>query len=100
MEIQSFILGVFSVVVAVISVVAVVGFFKVNNLEKKLTSIEKDNDMNFSNTHREMHSQIEHIRSLIETSNRDIYSTIDSRLDKLESKITKDKTTKKELLHS
>jgi predicted PurR-regulated permease PerM len=77
MDILSFILGMSIVVVIAVAVVAVIAFVKVNKLNKEIESIHQIYTGEFERVHRDMTD-----------SARNIYSNMDSRLDKLESKIT------------
>jgi transcription initiation factor TFIIIB Brf1 subunit/transcription initiation factor TFIIB len=76
MDILSFILGMSIVVVIAVAVVAVMAFVKVNKHNKEIETIHTIMGNEFDRTNRE--------RDLIVS---DINRTIDSRLDKLESKI-------------
>ena len=89
MDILSFILGMSVVVVIAVAVVAVMAFVKVNKTNK-------DNKDRFQS----LYTSIDDLHRIIgqenENQNRergeivnDIYRTIDSRLDKLESKLIK-----------
>jgi cell division protein ZapA (FtsZ GTPase activity inhibitor) len=76
MDILSFILGMSIVVVIAVSVVAVITFVRVNKQEEKIKQIEQF-------LTREIENQMRDRDRIID----DIYRTIDSRLDKLESKL-------------
>ena len=77
MDILSFILGMSIVVVIAVAVVAVIAFVKVNKLNKEIESIHVIFSGEFERVNRD--------RTELE---RQIFSVMDSRLDKLESKIT------------
>lgn len=77
MDILSFILGMSIVVVIAVAVVAVMAFVKVNRLNKEIESIHVIFSGEFERVNRD--------RTELE---RQIFSVLDSRLDKLESKIT------------
>jgi predicted Holliday junction resolvase-like endonuclease len=77
MDILSFILGISIVVVIAVAVVAVIAFVKVNRLNKEIESIHTIYSGEFERVNRDRTD-----------SERQIYSVLDSRLDKLESKIT------------
>jgi len=80
MEILSFVLGMSVVVVIAVSVVAVIGFFKARKIEKELEHIGED-------VYRQIErNQIDYNRRADELENH-IFSQLDSRLDKLESKL-------------
>jgi hypothetical protein len=77
MDILSFILGMSIVVVIAVAVVAVIAFVRVNKLNKEIDSIHTIYSGEFDRVNRD--------RADLE---RQVYSVLDSRLDKLESKIT------------
>ena len=80
MEILSFVLGMSAVVVIAVSVVAVIGFVKARKIEKELESISEDI------YHLIVKNQIDFNRRADELENN-IFSQLDSRLDKLENKL-------------
>jgi signal transduction histidine kinase len=80
MEILSFVLGMSVVVVIVVSIVAVIGFVKARKIEKELESISEDI------YHLIDKNQIDFNRRADELENN-IFSQLDSRLDKLENKL-------------
>ena len=80
MEILSFVLGMSVVVVIAVSVVAVIGFVKARKIEKELESISEDI------YHLIDKNQIDFNRRADELENN-IFSQLDSRLDKLENKL-------------
>ena len=77
MDILSFILGMSIVVVIAVAVVAVIAFVKVNKTNKEIETI-----------HTIIGNEVERMNRNREDDVRNLYSTLDSRLDKLESKIT------------
>jgi len=77
MDILSFILGMSIVVVIAVAVVAVIAFVKVNKLNKEIREVEQCLGREIENQNRERENAI-----------NDVYRTLDSRLDKLESKFT------------
>ena len=77
MDILSFILGMSIVVVIAVAVVAVIAFVKVRNHSKEIELV-----------HTIMSTEMERVRRDIDDRERNLYSVLDSRLDKLESKIT------------
>lgn len=83
MDILSFILGIALVVVIGLSIVAVISFVKVRKIEKQIEHLTSDIfqklDRDLSDTHRR-----------IDELENNVFSQMDSRLDKLENKfITK-----------
>ena len=77
MDILSFILGMSLVVVIAVAVVAVMAFVKVKKHNKEIELI-----------HTIMGGEFERVNRDITDAVRNVYSNMDSRLDKLESKIT------------
>ena len=77
MDILSFILGMSIVVVIAVAVVAVIAFVKVRKHNKEIETIHNIMGNEFDRVHREREREI-----------TDVYRTLDSRLDKLESKLT------------
>ena len=92
METLSFILGMSLVVVIVIAVVAIVGFFKVRSVEKQFNEYRQNFIVEFDNRTKDIHDNISHINDSlhrrIDNTEREIFSQLDSRLDKLEAKLT------------
>jgi predicted PurR-regulated permease PerM len=80
METLSFVLGMASVVVIAVAIVAVYAFVKVRQVRQELYS-----------TQLTLSSEIENVYRTIHEEKINIYSSIDSRLDKLESKLTNKK---------
>ena len=80
METLSFVLGMALVVVIAIAIVAVYAFVKVRQVKQELQSAE----LNIS-------TEIERVYRTIHDEKNNMYSSIDSRLDKLESKLTNKK---------
>jgi hypothetical protein len=76
MDILSFILGMSMVVVVAVAIVAVIAFVKVNKLSKEIETIHTVMGIEIETQNRERENVI-----------NDVYRTLDSRLDKLESKI-------------
>ena len=76
MDILSFILGMSMVVVVAVAIVAVIAFVKVNKLSKEIESLHTILGMEIQTQNREREDSI-----------TNVYRTLDSRLDKLESKI-------------
>jgi len=76
METISFVLGMASVVVIAIAIVAVYAFVKVREQKEEI-----------SNLYRIINDSDNQIHLRIDEETRNIYSTMDSRFDKLENKI-------------
>ena len=80
METLSFVLGMASVVVIAVAIVAVYAFVKVRQVRQELQSAE----LNIS-------AEIERVYRTIHNEKDNMCSSIDSRLDKLESRLTNNK---------
>jgi predicted PurR-regulated permease PerM len=81
MDILSFGLGIAVVVIIGLSVIAVIAFVKSRKIGKQIEQLE-------SEIYREIHSQITDTHRRIDDFEKDVYSQLDSRLDKLENKLT------------
>lgn len=77
MDILSFILGMSIVVVIAVAIVAVMAFVKVNKHNKEIDNIHQVLGREIDNQNRDRDLAV-----------NDIYRTLDSRFDKLESKFT------------
>jgi len=95
MDIISFGLGISSVVVIILIIVTVHAIVKLEKLKEKVSSLETDYafrfgdiermiDQNSELDNRRIDGEIDRTDKLVE----DLYRTIDSRLDKLEAKLT------------
>ena len=80
METLSFVLGMALVVVIAIAIVAVYAFVKVRQVKQELQS-----------TKLTLSREIESVYRVIHDEKTNMYSSVDSRLDKLESKLTNKK---------
>ena len=92
METLSFILGVSSVVGIVISILTVVGYVKVGKVKKNLESfqnnISNELDIRTKDIHDSMCRANDTLHRRIDNTEREVLSQLDSRLDKLENKLT------------
>jgi hypothetical protein len=81
MDILSFGLGIAVVVIIGLSVIAVIAFVKARKIERQIEELEsaifRQIEINIAETHRR-----------IDDFEKDVYSQLDSRLDKLENKLT------------
>jgi predicted PurR-regulated permease PerM len=84
METISFVLGIVFVVVIGISVVATYAFFKVINVQKSIDEI----DRRFANVYQIIGNDNRQINTRVDNLEREVFSQLDSRLDKLENKLT------------
>ena len=80
MEILSFVLGMSAVVVIVVSIVDVIGFVKARKIEKELKSISEDIYRLIDRNQTDFNRRADELES-------NIFSQLDSRLDKLENKL-------------
>jgi signal transduction histidine kinase len=80
MEILSFVLGMSVVVVIAVSVVAVIGFVKARKIEKELESISEDLYRLIDRNETDFNRRVDELET-------NIFSQLDSRLDKLENKL-------------
>jgi predicted Holliday junction resolvase-like endonuclease len=93
MEPASFVLGMFTVVFAIIIAVIVAGVFKIKKIKQEIKDIRNRLEWESrgrSESHRDTHERIsrmdEHAHRILEEQKREIISYIDSRIDKLTSK--------------
>ena len=84
MEILSFVLGMSVVVVIVVSIVAVIGFVKARKIEEELERIGED-------VYRKIDSNQTDFNRRADELENNVFSQLDSRLDKLEQKLTNNK---------
>jgi len=87
METLSFVLGMSIVVVIALAIVAVIAFFKTIKLEKRIEDLNRDVIEIDAQTNRVLSFEIEQVHRNRAESEQAIYSMMDSRLDKLESKL-------------
>jgi uncharacterized membrane-anchored protein YhcB (DUF1043 family) len=80
METTSFVLGMSSVVVIALAVVAVVGFFKARKTEKELERTSQDLYLEIEDLRTDINRRVDELES-------NTHSQLDSRLDKLESRL-------------
>ena len=80
MDILSFVLGMSVVVVIAVSIVAVIGFVKARKIEKELESISEDIYRLIDKNETDFNRRVDELEN-------NIFSQLDSRLDKLENKL-------------
>ena len=80
METLSFVLGMSSVVVIAIAVVAVIGFVKARKIEIELEHTSDDVYRLLERNQTELHQRVDQL-------GENVFSQLDSRLDKLENKL-------------
>ena len=81
MDILSFGLGIAVVVIIGLSIISVIAFVKARKIEQQIEHLE-------SAIYREIQSEIAETHRRIDDFEKDVYSQLDSRLDKLENKLT------------
>jgi len=98
METLSFVLGMSTVAVIAIAVVAVVGFVKAKKTEERLTNLENELSRNIA----EIYNSIGEVNTQLNNNISDAYRTLtsnsDSRFDKLINTLERDYITKKNKL--
>jgi len=98
METMSFVLGMSTVAVIAIAVVAVVGFVKAKKTEERLTNLENELSRNIA----EIYNSIGEVNTQLNNNISDAYRTLtsnsDSRFDKLINTLERDYITKKNKL--
>jgi len=91
MDILSFILGIALVVVIGLSIVAVISFVKVRQIEKQIEHLEpgifRTIETEITSTHRRIDELELGLSLRMDNLDRDFNSQLDSRLDKLENKL-------------
>jgi|TARA_R110000868_G_scaffold364012_2_gene626425 hypothetical protein len=80
METLSFVLGMSSVVVIAVAVVAVIGFVKARKIEIELEHTSADVYRLLERNQTELHQRVDQLGETV-------FSQLDSRLDKLENKL-------------
>lgn len=88
MDILSFGLGIAVVVIIGLSVISVIAFFKARKIEKQIEHMESAIYRTIETEIAETHQRIDETHRRIDDFEKDVYSQLDSRLDKLENKLT------------
>jgi tetrahydromethanopterin S-methyltransferase subunit G len=91
METLSFVLGIAFVVVIALAIVATYAFFKVIKVTNQLDEIQRQLNTAIGEIYQNIAEENRHCHSRIDMFEKDIYSQLDSRLDKLETKLTNKK---------
>ena len=81
MDILSFGLGIAVVVIIGLSIISVIAFVKARKIEQQIEHME-------SAIYRQIETEIAETHRRIDDFEKDVYSQLDSRLDKLENKLT------------
>ena len=87
METLSFVLGIASVVVIAVAIVAVYAFVKVSKLEQGLSELQTRINYDQSHVYKDMNDQFENVYRNIESRHDNLIAIMDSRMDKLENKL-------------
>jgi putative lipase involved disintegration of autophagic bodies len=91
METLSFVLGIALVVVIALAIVATYAFVKVIQVRKTTEELMRETDRRFADVYQSIAEENRQIHSRVDIFERDVYSQLDSRLDKLETKLTNKK---------
>ena len=87
METLSFVLGMSLVVVIAVAVVAVIGFVKARKIEIELEHITVDIHRQLDTNQTKLHQRVDDSHRRIDDFEKEVFSQLDSRLDKLENKL-------------
>jgi putative lipase involved disintegration of autophagic bodies len=87
METLSFVLGIAFVVVIALAIVATYAFVKVINVKKTTEELMRETDRRFGDVYQAIAEENRQIHLKVDIFEKDIYSQLDSRLDKLETKL-------------
>ena len=91
METLSFALGIAFAVVIATAIVAVYAFVKVSKLDKRIEQNEQQLSLEIEAAHRTIHDLQEMIYRDMNSRHDSLVSIMDSRMDKLESRLTNKK---------
>lgn len=88
METLSFVLGIAFVVVIAVAVVATYAFFKVLKTAKQIEYLERQLYSTQSEIYQSLGNDDSVLHRRIDELEKEVFSQLDSRLDKLENKLT------------
>jgi uncharacterized protein YoxC len=91
METLSFVLGIAFVVVIALAIVATYAFVKVIKVKNQLDDIQRQLDSVVGEIYQNIAEENRQIHQRVDLFEKDIYSQLDSRLDKLVSNLRKQK---------
>jgi putative lipase involved disintegration of autophagic bodies len=91
METLSFVLGIAFVVVIAIAIVATYAFVKVIKVKNQLDELERQASMREADIYQCMAEENRQIHQRVDLFEKEIFGQLDSRLDKLENKLTNKK---------
>ena len=87
METLSFVLGIALVVVIALAIVATYAFVKVIQVQKTTEELMRETDRRFADVYQAIAEENAQINRRVDGLEKDIYSQLDSRLDKLETRL-------------
>jgi len=87
METLSFVLGIAFVVVIALAIVATYAFVKVIQVRKITEELMRETNQRFADVYQAISEENRQIHSRVDIFEKDIYSQLDSRLDKLETRL-------------
>ena len=87
METLSFVLGIALVVVIALAIVATYAFVKVIQVQKTTEELMRETDRRFADVYQAIAEENAQINRRVDGFEKDIYSQLDSRLDKLETRL-------------
>lgn len=87
METLSFVLGIALVVVIALAIVAMYAFVKVIQVQKTTEELMRETDRRFADVYQAIAEENAQINRRVDGLEKDIYSQLDSRLDKLETRL-------------
>ncbi len=90
MEITSFILGVLAIIAIMMVVIASVNYMAIKVLKEQINSLEQYAGEMEKEFHQRLSTEIQNLSQKANSDGNEIVRYIDSRVDKLESKIYKD----------
>lgn len=90
MEITSFILGVLAVIAIMMVVMASVNYMAIKTLKLQFDNLDKYANRVEQETNQRISEEVQNLSQKANNNNNEIVRYIDSRVDKLESKVYKD----------
>ena len=91
METLSFVLGIAFVVVIALAIVATYAFVKVTKVKNQLDNTQRHLDSVVAEIYQNIAEENRQIHQRVDLFEREVYSQLDSRLDKLENKLVNKK---------
>jgi len=87
METLSFVLGIAFVVVIALAIVATYAFVKVTKVKNQLDNTQRHLDSVVAEIYQNIAEENRQIHQRVDLFEREVYSQLDSRLDKLETRL-------------